>query len=451
MAEPQNEKKQLSSEALEFSPGLLSIQESPPPKLPRIITYILTTLFFILLIWAIFGELDVVATAEGRLVPKTYVKIVQPAEGGIVKDILVHEGQRVKKGQVLMRMDSNLTDAETRSIKNEFVSKGLQLRRIDAELNNKVMVKRVDDPDDLFSQVLAQYKARRLSYNGAIAQEQTTLNKVRYDLKAAIGLLKKLQRTVPIYQSTSLKYESMAKKGFVGKVIAEDKKREKIEKEQDLNSQLSNVSSLKEVIVASKNRLVQITSNYQTELQNERIEAETQYRRLKEEWNKITYKGNLLELKAPQAGILKDLATHTRGTVVSPGTVLMNIVPHNEPLQAEIMIKNQDVGFIHQAQEVMLKLAAYPFQKYGMIEGTVIHVDADATDDQSMPTDPAAGILRYKAIIKLHVQHLKLENTRLNLTPGMQVVAEIHQGHRTVMEYLLSPVRRAWLEAGRER
>lgn len=444
------ETRQLSREALEFAPGLLSIQESPPPTLPRVMMYIMTVLFVILLMWAIFGKLDVVATAEGRLLPETFVKIVQPAESGIVKDILVHEGEQVKAGQVLMRMDSNITQADNRSIKNELTIKSLQLRRIDAELHNKKMHKRDEDPDDLYSQVFAQYRAHRLSYMGAIAQEKATLNKVRFDLEASQGILEKLQKTVPMYQSIALKYENMAKEGFVGKVVAEDKQREKIEKEQDLQSQLANVSSLKEVISASEKRLTQITSNYLTELHNERIEMDSQHRKLKEEWNKIVYKGNLLELKAPQDGTLKDLATHTRGTVVSPGTVLMTIVPHDEPLQAEIMLKNQDVGFIHEGLQVMLKLAAYPFQKYGMIEGTVTHVGADAIDDTTSQVMPA-DMYRYKVMIKLHVQHLELENTRLKLSPGMQVVAEIHQGHRTVMEYLLSPVRRAWLEAGRER
>jgi len=442
--------KQLSREALEFAPGLLSIQESPPPKLPRVMMYIMTGLFVILLIWAIFGKLDVVATAEGRLLPETFVKIVQPADSGIVKEILVHEGEQVKAGQILMKMDSNLTQADNRSIKNELMIKSLQLRRIDAELHNKKMQKRKEDPDDLYSQVIAQYRARRLSYEGAIAQEKATLSKVRFDLKASQGILEKLQKTVPIYQSTALKYENMAKAGFVGKVIAEDKQREKIEKEQDLQSQIANVSSLKEVITSSEKRLSQITSNYLTELHNERVEMDSQYRKLKEEWNKIVYKGGLLELKAPQAGTLKDLATHTIGTVVSPGTVLMTIVPHDEPLQAEIMLKNQDVGFVHEGLQVMLKLAAYPFQKYGMIEGTVTHVGADAIDDTSAQVMPA-DMYRYKVMIKLHVQHLELENTRLKLAPGMQVIAEIHQGHRTVMEYLLSPVRRAWLEAARER
>lgn len=120
-------------------------------------------------------------------------------------------------------------------------------------------------------------------------------------------------------------------------------------------------------------------------------------------------------------------------------------------------MKNEDVGFVHRDQRVKLKLSAYPFQKYGMIDGTVSHVGPDAADQPGSSSktggdapDAAAG-LRYKALVRLDAQHLETDGKRLRLSPGMQVVAEIHQGQRTVMEYLLSPVQKAWHEAGRER
>ncbi len=104
--------------------------------------------------------------------------------------------------------------------------------------------------------------------------------------------------------------------------------------------------------------------------------------KLEQEATKQRHKQTLLELKAPQAGKIKDVATHTIGSVVSPGTILLTLVPGNEPLQAEVMINNDDVGFVHEGQSVKLKLAAYPFQKYGMVEGKVTHVSADAADGQ---------------------------------------------------------------------
>jgi HlyD family secretion protein len=170
----------------------------------------------------------------------------------------------------------------------------------------------------------------------------------------------------------------------------------------------------------------------------------------------------LLELKAPQAGIVKDLATHTPGTVVSPGTVLMTLVPNNESLQAEVWLKNEDAGFVRENQPVKVKLSAYPFQKYGMVDGKVLQVSADATDksssnnnqnssDISQNVSGSTTQLAYRTIVQLSKQTLEIEHDHLHLAPGMQVVAEIKLADQTVMEYLLSPISKAFHEAGRER
>ena len=189
---------------------------------------------------------------------------------------------------------------------------------------------------------------------------------------------------------------------------------------------------------------------------NERVEVEAQYRKLEQEWAKQQHKQGLLELKAPQTGIVKDLATHTVGTVVAPGTILMTLVPLNEPLQAEVMVKNEDVGFVHEGQKVKVKLAAYPFQKYGMVDGMVSHVGADSIEQNpnkldGQLADKPRPQATYKAIVTFDKQALEADGESFKLAPGMQVVAEIKQGSRTVMEYLLSPVQGAFHEAARER
>lgn len=446
----------LSPDALDFAPGLLAIQESPPAKLPRTVMYLVLGLFAIMLAWAIFGKLDIIASAEGRLVPQTYVKIVQPAEAGIVQDILVQEGQAVEAGQVLMRMDTKLTEADAKTIQNELRLKSLVLRRADAELAGRPMTRRKEDPPELYGQVENQFRAHRQAYLDAVGQETESLNKARHDLRSAEETLSKLQQVVPVYQKSAAAYEKLAKDNFVSQLAAQEKVRDRIEKEQDLKAQESNVASLKSTIASSGKKLAQITSNYKSQLQNERVDTESQYQKLQQDSAKIEYKSNLLKLRAPQAGIIKDLATHTRGTVVSPGTVMMTLVPHDEPLQAEILVKNEDIGFVYPNQKTRIKLAAYPFQKYGMIEGTVIYVGADASDGASSAADKgkdqkAAPQLTYKALVRLGAQSLEIEGEKLRLSPGMQVIAEIHQGRRTVMEYLLSPVQKAFQEAGRER
>ncbi len=151
----------LHPDALDFAPGLLAIQESPPARLPRAVMYLVLGLFFIMLAWAVFGKLDIIASAEGRLVPQTYVKIVQPADAGIVQEILVREGQAVVAGQILMRMDTQLTDADARTIDNELRLKAMLLRRIDAELAGQDMARRKEDSPELFAQIGNQHRAHR--------------------------------------------------------------------------------------------------------------------------------------------------------------------------------------------------------------------------------------------------------------------------------------------------
>ncbi len=446
-----------SRDVLDFAPGLLSIQESPPAKLPRAVLHSVVALFSILLLWAIVGKLDIVASAEGRLVPQTYVKIVQPAEAGIVQEILVGEGQSVEAGQVLMRMDAKLTEADARTIRNEHELKRLQLRRIDAELGGLPIRTEPGDSPDILVQVTNQYAAHRQAYRDALAQEQAILGKTRHDLQAAEELARKLRETVPTYRKSAAAFEKLGKDGFYSPLASEEKQRDRIEKEQDLRAQEATVASLKSTITASERKLAQITSNYRSELHNERVETESQFRKLREDLQKIEHKSGLLALRAPQRGVIKDLATHTAGTVVSPGTVLMSLVPHDEPLQAEVLVRNEDVGFVHVDQRVKLKLAAYPFQKYGMIDGTVTHIGPDAADlaggaaKPSGETPDTGSGLRYKALVRLDSQQLETDGKRLRLSPGMQAIAEVHQGQRTVMEYLLSPVLKAWQEAGRER
>jgi hemolysin D len=450
----------LDPQALDFAPDLLAIQERPPGRIPRAILWTVAILLGLLLLWAIFGKLDIVASAEGRLVPATYTKIVQPVDAGIVQDILVSEGQQVEAGQVLMRMDAKLAQADLASLGNEAALKRLTLRRIDAELAGQPLQQKKDDPPALYTEILAQYNARRRAYQDALNQETEVLIKAKQDLLAAQQIQTKLTATLPIIEEQAKAQEDLASKGFVSPLAAKDKLREKLEKEQDLKAQDATVASLKAVIAQSEQKLRSIRSTYDSQLQTERVQVSSESVKLAQELGKQTYKSALLELRAPAAGTVKDLATHTRGSVISPGAILMTIVPKNEPLLAEVQIRNEDVGFVVEGQSVKVKLAAYPFQKFGTLEGKVQTVSADsapgpadAQQVQRLGSPNPQTPLSYKATVKLDRQSLFAESSKeeLKLVSGMQVVAEIHQGRRTVFEYLTSPVQKVAKEAGRER
>jgi hemolysin D len=145
---------------------------------------------------------------------------------------------------------------------------------------------------------------------------------------------------------------------------------------------------------------------------------------------------------------VKDLATHTPGTVLAPGAVLMTLVPEGEPLLAEVWLQNQDAGFVRAGQSAKLKLTAFPFQRYGMVDGRVLRISADSSERGDGRTAPGYA---YRALIELHTQELRVGEALHRLLPGMQLTAEIRLAERTVLEYVLSPLQKVAAEAGRER
>ncbi len=443
---------------LEFYPPLLRLTESPPNPLGRKVLWTLLGLLAALLVWAVVGQLDIVAVAEGKLIPQSYLKIVQPAEQGIVKEILVREGDTVHAGQVMMRMDTLISEADTKAIDADYRRKRATLARIDAELANKPYVADPDVSPELAREIAAQYRANRAARDAALAEESTRLARLRFDLASAEQVKVKLDETLPYYRDQDAAFAKLVKDGFAGKLMASDKQRERIEKEQELKTQIHMIESEHAYVVESEKKLVQIDSDYRRQLHSERNDVQGQAEKLAQEVAKQAHRHELLELKATQESLVKDLATHTAGTVVQPGTVLLTLVPKDETLRAEVWINNDDIGFVRQGQTVKLKLAAFPFQKYGMIDGVVEHVSADSADSNTSngtaPNDkpaPKTQPLVYKALIGLKSMALETDGERFALGAGMQTNAEILLGTRTVMEFLLSPVRKAWHEAGRER
>jgi hemolysin D len=341
-----------ASEALDFSPAILRLQRQPPSPLPRAILYLLVGLFAGLLLWAFFGRLDIIAVAPGRLVPSSYVKVVQPADAGIIKEILVHEGDLVKKDEVLVRMDASLSDADSKQVQTQLQTAALQLRRIDSQLAGREPLQSAEDDVELFNQMLAQYRARRQAHLDAVATERAVLNKAEQDLRGAREQESKLRKMLPIYEDQARSWNQLVEEGFAGRLQAEERKRQLIDAEQELKSRVHASAGLRAAIEQSHQRLAQLQSGYQQELYNERVETEAQYQRLLQEWEKQLHRNELLELRAPQDGIIKDLATHTEGAVLQPGTVLMTIVPADEPLRAEVWVDNRDRGFVREGQAV---------------------------------------------------------------------------------------------------
>lgn len=443
--------------ALDFAPEILALQERPPSPMPRAVLNTLLILVGVLLVWALIGRVDIVASAQGKLVPQTYVKIVQPADSGVVREILVRDGDRVKTGQVLLRMDTTLSSADATIAANAVAMRQLQLRRIESEMSGRRMERLPGADEALFLKFEAEASGRRRAHEDSIASERAAHAQAIEDLESALAQQSKLEQLLPIYREEEASLAKLAEQGLVSKFQLAEKQRARIETEQNLSSQRRTATGLKSRIDQSTSRIAMVTSDYRQRLLTERIEAQTELERAEQELAKQEHRGRLSELRAPQDGIIKDVATYTVGAVVGAGSVLMSLVPADDELVAEVFIRNEDVGFVREGQSAKVKLSTYPFQKYGMLEGTVVRISADASDPQAQRGDseddeaPPPAVSPFKAIVKLNRQSLRSGETEWPISPGMQVVAELKEGERTVMEYLLSPVRKVVGEAARER
>ena len=179
----------------------------------------------------------------------------------VVLELLVKDGQEVKAGQVLMRMDTQLSDADSATVSNDLHLRRLQLRRIQAELNGVLFEAGKADPPAMFQQVLAQYRANREAYRNQLDNERAALAKAEQDIKGAVEMESRLKQTVPIYRETEAAHQNLARDGFISKLALLDKTRERIEKEQELKARPTRLPACAS-IEQSRKRLSQITSAY---------------------------------------------------------------------------------------------------------------------------------------------------------------------------------------------
>jgi HlyD family secretion protein len=406
-----------------------------------------------LLGWSFVARLDIVASAPARLVPTSQVKTVQAGDAGIVREILIGEGEHVQAGQVLLRLDSTVAAADRQQVADELRRLRLTMRAIDAELADRALDAVRGDPPQIAASIRAQFAARRQAHEDALAHERQAEERARNERLAAERQRDKLRETLPGYRLAAESFERLQRDGFIGELAANDRRREAIERERDLAAQEATVEALGSALAQIGARQRQLRSNHRAELLRERGELVAAVQRLQHDQAKAGFRTALLEVPAPQEGVVKDLVVHAAGAVVQAGAALLRVVPFGDLLVAEAMLANEDVGFAEVGQAARVKLVAYPFQKYGMLAGRLARISADALDAADAQRTPGTAVPpTYRAVIELESQQLELaDGRRLELAPGMAATVEIHQGRRTVMEYLLSPVQRVVLEAGRER
>ena len=367
---------------LEFLPAVLEIQESPPSPVGRTIIFIIIGLFSAALLWSVFGHIDIVAVAQGKIIPSDYSKVIQPLESGIIKKIHVRDGQHVKKDDVLIELDATTTGADRERYSNEYLSALTEVARLQALIADQ----------DIFTPP-----------KGANARfVEIQRNRLRDQLTEFRAL-----------QNQAEAYKTLYDKQLVSRMQYLEADRARAHKAQEHAAEYS--------------------------------EAKTRAHSLSQELAKAETRTGQQTLTAPIDGVVQQLAVHTVGGVVTPAQQLMVIAPREGDLEVEAWIENKDIGFVNAEQNAEVKIEAFPFTRYGVIDGKVLTLSKDAVPIEKV------GLV-YTARVNLAKSTIRVENDKeVYLSPGMNVTVEIKTGQRRLIEYFLSPLLQASRESIRER
>ncbi|MFT3736955.1 MAG: HlyD family type I secretion periplasmic adaptor subunit [Rhodocyclaceae bacterium] len=433
-----------------FLPAALALQETPVSPAPRIAMWLLIAFALLALLWAIFGRIDVVASAQGRIVPNDRVKTLQSLERATVKAIHVTDGQAVKAGDVLVELDATFTQADQDRLTSELHSARLQVQRAKALLEaldsgRMPSLNKTDSADELLrvqaqsllASQYSEYQAKRTRLASDIAQREA-------ELRSTQEQVRKLEQTVPIARQRAEDYKNLAHQNFVSRHGYLEKEQARIELEGDLANQRSKLQEIEAALQSARSQQMSLLTETRRSALDNANEGVQKTASLEQELRKATSRNADTRLVAPVDGTVQQLSVHTVGGVVKEAEPLMIIVPRDNPLEIEAMIENKDIGFVNAGQVAAVKVETFQYTKYGTIPATVTSVSTDAINDEKR------GLI-YTARVKMSRASLEVEGKTVNLSPGMAVGVEIKTGRRRVIEYFLSPLIQYSQESLRER
>ncbi len=448
-----------SRELAAFLPAALEIQQAPPNPIAKWLGRSLMILLSIGVIWACVGQVNVVASAEGKIIPSSRVKQIQPLEKAIVKRILVSEGQSVSKDQALIELDSTITRADQKRLQAELDSAQLNwsvsralLKILDLPLTRQkklsrksVVLEQVDSVNKtdvelhrrLVWQQWQQYQTQRQSL-------QSSHRKNQAEQSASEQTIIKLDQTLPLITRRAGKAQGLYAQGYLPETDYLLLEEERIRQAQDLEIEKQRLKQLlameQDILQQIKTLTAQAKASQLTNL----AEMQRQIAALQEELSKAVDLNARRVLYSPVSGQVQALAVNTVGGVVTDAQVLMLIVPDEEQLEVEVFLENKDIGFVHEDLPVEIKVHTFPFTKYGIIDAQITSISDDATVDENR------GLI-YGMQLLLSRNTIAVDGRQVKLMPGMAVTAEMQTGERRIIEFFLAPLLRARAESIRER
>ena len=329
------------------------------------------------------GSVDILATAQGKIVPTGRTKVIQPFETGVVRAIHVQDGQTVKAGDVLIEIDCTINEAERDRLQKEDVEAELNVARLKAALNvsadpvadfappEGASETQIATQKTLLVNQVQEIRAKLDGLDQQIAKEQGNLASVQAEIA-------KLTESIPYLKKRAEAQQYLARKGYGSRLEYLKTQQDLVEHQHELEVQQGKLAEATASVASLQQQRTQAEAEWKRTNLDQLTQDQQKAASLGEQLVQAAQKFRLQTLTAPVDGTVQELAVHTEGGVVTPAQVLMSIVPADSHLEIEAMISNKDIGFVHAGQKAAIKIDTFDYTKYGLLHGHVLTVSQDA-------------------------------------------------------------------------
>ena len=432
-----SEKKiEYNAKDYEFMNSLSSaILEQSPSRVSRVLKIWLFSIFAFIL-WSSFTEIDEITRGDGKVIPYGQNQVIQNLEGGIIESILVQEGESVKKGDIILKINNakSLSTSTTNFMKhNELLAKQIRLKA----QANQLKFKNIHSKNiQLQKQINLAHKLYISNKQEAKAKDDAIVQQIeqrKQELKEAKARIRSLQKSLTFVSQEISMTAPMVKEGIKSRVDFLKLKREANGIENDIESAQLSLPRLRYAIEEYRDKRVESQHTFINAAKKELNEVTAEISRLEAQQIAFSDQVNRTMVKSSVDGIVQKLFVHTVGGVVKPGADLVEIVPTDKRLYLEIKIKPSDIAFLHPGAKAQVKISAYDFAIHGGLVGKVVNISPDTITDKKDNTF-------YLIHIETEKNHLGTEEHPLKIIPGMTASVDIVTGKKTVMQYILKPI-----------
>jgi len=427
---------------LQFQPDAVEIEDQPLPPMARAIVVTLVLFLGAGVLWASLAQLDRIVIAEGKLVTRAPKILIQPLETMVVRSVEVRAGQVVAAGEVLAHLDPTFAEADRLATQGTITSLSARIARLRAETGLSPVGRFSDDPvqEALQHQVFdtdASDRQAQLQVNSEDVQELSAhLQTVRQDYDKIKGELAVLTDLVSIRRQ-------LFEQGNGSKVLWLDAQRQLLNSQRESERLANNLIETEHRLKSAAAKREGLINEWRTKDMHELMDAMRDLAKVSEEAKKYERLRRLVEMTAPDAGVVLEVAPRTPGSVIRQGDTLITLVPLGGQIDAEVSVRPQDISHVRPHDSARIKLETLPFQKYGTADGWVSTISEDIFEEE------AAGRKTPLYRVQLAVDASRLRDLPhdFRLIPGMAVTAEIKVGTRSLISYFFYPILRT-LDAG---